>query len=329
MKLLFITDTHIRGTSPKNRKDNFPESLQRKIDEIISAANELKVDAVLHGGDFFDTPNPSLSVCLQFIPAFMRSKAPVYTIAGNHDIFGHNPDTLPRTMLGFLSGLGTIRLLGSGEKTCLKNEELCIQISGQHYHYDMDRRSAELDYCITKDDGCDYALHMVHGMLYNKTLPFVHTVIDDIVHTEADVTLCGHNHLGFEPVDYQGKLFLNPGSISRLSNHRVELIRHPSAILLDFSPQGVSYEYIYLKAALKGEEVLDRSALEKAAFQEEKLAEFIREIRTSGDFKHSALDEIIQAVADRNNVSEGIRKETLKRIGIARERLEGKAGEEN
>ena len=29
-----MTDTHIRGTTPKNRKDNLPETLERKLNEI-------------------------------------------------------------------------------------------------------------------------------------------------------------------------------------------------------------------------------------------------------------------------------------------------------
>ena len=34
MKLLYLTDTHIRGTSPKNRLDDYYESLKEKLKEI-------------------------------------------------------------------------------------------------------------------------------------------------------------------------------------------------------------------------------------------------------------------------------------------------------
>ena len=101
MRLLYITDTHIRGTSPQNRKDNFPETLQLKFKEVISLAQKYDVLALLHGGDLFDTPSPSLAVCANFIPILAAAGVPLYAIAGNHDLFGHNPSTLERTMLGF------------------------------------------------------------------------------------------------------------------------------------------------------------------------------------------------------------------------------------
>ena len=36
MKFLFFTDSHIRGTTPKNRKDNFYETLKTKLLEITN-----------------------------------------------------------------------------------------------------------------------------------------------------------------------------------------------------------------------------------------------------------------------------------------------------
>ena len=44
---------------------------------------------------------------------------------------------------------------------------------------------------------CDYAIHMVHGMLLDRASfpgPF-YTLVEQIWETEADFTLAGHNHL--------------------------------------------------------------------------------------------------------------------------------------
>ncbi|HLS54237.1 MAG TPA: metallophosphoesterase, partial [Tissierellaceae bacterium] len=62
MKLLFFTDTHIRGTTPKNRKDDFPEALERKLYEVLDLINKENIDYVLHGGDLFDRPDLSVSI---------------------------------------------------------------------------------------------------------------------------------------------------------------------------------------------------------------------------------------------------------------------------
>jgi DNA repair exonuclease SbcCD nuclease subunit len=100
MRFLFFTDDHKRGTSPENRTDNFPATLVRKLKELVEIAQEYEVDYILHGGDFFDVPSPAISVCADFLEVYQQFSVPVFAIPGNHDLFGHNTATLPRTMLG-------------------------------------------------------------------------------------------------------------------------------------------------------------------------------------------------------------------------------------
>ena len=66
MRLLFLTDTHIRGTTPKNRKDNLPETLENKFKEIANIIEDYNIDFVLHGGDLFDRPDASVSIVANF-----------------------------------------------------------------------------------------------------------------------------------------------------------------------------------------------------------------------------------------------------------------------
>ena len=110
MKFLFFTDSHIRGTTPKNRKDNFYETLKTKLLEITNISKKLDVDYILHGGDWFDRPDISPSIVREFAIIIKTFEKPIYTIAGNHDIYGHNPDTIGRTMLGLLEGTGMVTL---------------------------------------------------------------------------------------------------------------------------------------------------------------------------------------------------------------------------
>ncbi|NLH28005.1 MAG: serine/threonine protein phosphatase, partial [Syntrophomonadaceae bacterium] len=44
MRLLYFTDDHKRGTSPENRKDNFPQTLLTKLNEVVKIAKEQEVD---------------------------------------------------------------------------------------------------------------------------------------------------------------------------------------------------------------------------------------------------------------------------------------------
>ncbi len=323
MKLLYITDTHLRGNNPRNRMDDFPAALKAKLQEIVELAAELEVDYLLHGGDVFDLPSPSLAVVSGFTDILQEMQIPIYAIAGNHDLFAYNPATLERTMIGFLDRLGLLRLLKPGEPVYLKNKNVTLQLTGQHFHYEIDRRDARADYCVAKRN-CDVAVHMVHGMLLRKVIypGAAYTLVEHVApYTQADFTLGGHAHLGFRDVEYDGRLFVNPGAIARLSALVQELDRRPQAVLLDFTGSKPVCRHIVLKSARPGAEVLDRSRLNKTAFQEEKLHQFIQEVRSSGDYQGSSLEDIIQTIADRQNLDNHVREEALKRLSAAREEL--------
>ncbi|HEX9063276.1 MAG TPA: metallophosphoesterase, partial [Clostridia bacterium] len=96
MKFIFLTDTHIKGSNPKSRKDNFYETLKMKFNEVGEICDRVGADYILHGGDWFDRPDVSPAVVKDFAQIIMNFKRPVFTVAGNHDIYGHNPGTLGR-----------------------------------------------------------------------------------------------------------------------------------------------------------------------------------------------------------------------------------------
>lgn len=328
MRLLYLTDTHIRGTTPQNRRDNFPEALKAKLREVVRLANELEVHAVLHGGDFFDLPNPTLQVCAEFLEILRGLEAPLYVVAGNHDLFGQNPESLGRTMLGFLARLGWLRLLAPGEPVYLEAEGVRVQLTGQHFHYDLDRRDPVHDYVVRKRS-CDVAIHMVHGMLVER--PFFPgaccTLVERIAATEADYTLSGHAHLGFGDICLDGRYFINPGALARLTVLPGELERTPQVVLLDFGGPAPHHRRIPLASAAPGREVLDRSRLLVSAFREEKLARFVQVVRESGGLEALALDQIIAAIAERHGVEEEVRQEALRRLTLAHETLAAGEGE--
>jgi DNA repair exonuclease SbcCD nuclease subunit len=111
VKVLVFTDTHIRGTTPQNRIDDFPDILKNKLLEVKDIIKEEDVDLILHAGDLFDRPDTAPAVVSEFIKILREFTAPIYTVAGNHDLYGHNPNTLSRTMLGILDASGIVNLI--------------------------------------------------------------------------------------------------------------------------------------------------------------------------------------------------------------------------
>ncbi|KEO81053.1 metallophosphoesterase family protein [Tumebacillus flagellatus] len=322
MKLLFLTDTHIRASSPQNRTDDFVATLKMKFREVNEIAKREGVQAILHGGDLFDIPSPSLAVCGDFVQIMGEAGVPTYGIAGNHDIFGHNPDTLPRTMLGFLDRIGIYRLIHPGQPLFLDHGGVKIQVTGQHYHYDLDRRDPRLDYCIDRVEA-DFGIHLVHGMLMDRAFMegVAHTRVDQILDTKADLTLCGHNHLGWPEVKHDGKIFYNPGGFVRLSNHPSDAARRPQVLILDFTSGRLEIKKIKLQSAPPGEECLDRSQNEEAAFAAQRLADFVQGIKAAGDYKVIDIGAIIDEIAGREGLPNHVREEAMHRIASAQERL--------
>jgi exonuclease SbcD len=96
MRLLFLTDTHIRTASMRSRLDTILDTLEEKLREVAAQAREYHVDAVIHGGDLFDRPDVSVQTVARFATLLADFPVPIYVVAGNHDIFAHNPKTLPR-----------------------------------------------------------------------------------------------------------------------------------------------------------------------------------------------------------------------------------------
>ncbi|AGB41542.1 DNA repair exonuclease [Halobacteroides halobius DSM 5150] len=318
MKVLVMSDTHIRGTTPSRRTDNFKKTLINKLQEVKEIAQEEKIDFILHAGDVFDRPNPAPSVVNDFLKVLSSYPIPIYVVAGNHDLYGHNPDTLSRTMLGVLINSGVLNLIE--EPITLTKDKLKLQLSGKHFDYNVDTDGSA--YMINKEQEVDYALHMIHGMLLDR--PFFdqgYTLIEDVT-TEADIIISGHYHLGFGEQEFNGTKFVNPGSLVRMSADIKEINRQPQVAIIELDSE-IMVKFRKLTSAKPGGDVLDRSALEAAKFREKKLADFTQTIKAAGEFKYFSVEQILEQVASNEQIDDNVKKEALNRISQAQEKLGG------
>lgn len=330
MKFLFFTDTHIRGNNPQNRIDDFVQTLNVKLREVFEIAKNEEVDIILHGGDIFDRPDISPALVREFVLLLNDYTFPLYAVAGNHDIYGQNPNTLNRTMLGLLDSIGIIKIIKPGEKIYFKDDLIKIQLTGQSYFYGIDRGDRSESYIVQKDSDVDFAIHMVHGMLLKK--PFFegmdYTLIEEISTTQADITLSGHYHSGFNSVQIENKYFLNPGGLVRINNSMNEFLRMPKIYIINIENKDLSIEEIPLKCAQQGDKVLDRSKIEAFSFKEKKLAEFMQSIYSTGQYNTINLNNIINEISHQDNIKTDVIQEALRRIGLAQENLGEKGNED-
>ncbi|MDY3119152.1 MAG: metallophosphoesterase [Peptoniphilus sp.] len=322
MKFLYFTDSHIRGTNPKSRTDSFFHTVKTKLQEINATAKKEQVDYILHGGDLFDRPDVSVSVMNEILPILTDFPVPIYAISGNHDIYGHNPVTLPRTMMGLLDTLGIVHLINN-RRLLLKDGTTTVQLTGAPYIYGIDREENRSLYIVNdRDASADYAIHMVHGFLMTGSTKamFAHTSIEDILATKADLTLSGHFHDGFALTEINGKLFVNPGAMVRISNSTTELKRRPKILIIDVHKNTADIREHYLQSARAGSEVLDRTEMEMHKFKRQELAEFKESIERSGDYDRINFFDLLTDISTSEKLDPSIKEEAMTRIAHVQER---------
>lgn len=330
-RFVFVTDTQHRGTNPRNRKDDFVAASLLKVREIGDIARTHKVDAVLHGGDFWDYALPAPNVAAMYISAWRDAlgNTPLYVVPGNHDELGHNPEIIHRTMLGFGAKLGLYRLL-TQEPVVLEKDGLSVQITGQAYHFDIDRRDPRLDY-VPLVKVADKAIHIVHGMLVREPLypgaPYtpISAIWDQ---TEADLTLAGHNHLGFPLTEHKGKLFYSPGALVRVKKDPRDMNRQVVAVLIEVTKSGIAITDIPLKSARPAEEVfvMEEKTDPEAEERQARLRAFIEAVKESGRRPGEDVMTYITRLAQEGRFAPEVVAEAKRRLSLVQERMQ-KRGE--
>lgn len=313
-KFLFVTDSHVKGVSPKSRKDDFFGAVLEKLEEVGEIAEREGVNAVLFGGDLFDRPDPSPSVVSAVCSILARYPVPILAVAGNHDIYGYSPDTISRSMIGILFSAGILFPLEMmadhnsiwGSKDA-DGKDFYVEVTGCHSHYDLDKsgRDPLLDYSPRPrvDNDRTVCIHLVHGFLSKverlESIP--HTMISDIYGTKANVLLAGHEHTGFGVVHHGRTIFCNPGALGRVSAAVGEINRTVQVALVDV--RGVNdYDVSLLPVACArpADEVLDREGIEEEKRQQEQMAAFLSDI-TGFDVQTTNPFEVMRAIADKEN----------------------------
>ncbi|MGM0471697.1 MAG: metallophosphoesterase family protein [Bacillota bacterium] len=324
MKLLVLTDTHIRGTTPQNRLDDFPLALQDKLLEVQEIAQREDVDLILHAGDMFDRPDTAPSVVSEFVQILRGFDCPIYVVAGNHDLYGQNPTTLPRTMLGLLGASGIVELLNLNQVEIIESDGITLQLEGTPYYYNLDSQEGLTDYLLDKRSNVDYAIKVIHGMLLAQpfSIEMNHTLLDDIKETEADITISGHYHTGFGVEKLAAdKYALNPGSLVRIGAYPSELKRQPQVAIIELTADNIDIKLVPLSEAQAGKDVLDRSQIEWNEHRKQKLADFTQDIRGAGEFNFLEVKEILEELASNKDLSTEVKEEARARIAQAEEKL--------
>jgi len=203
----------------------------------------------------------------------------------------------------------------------LDGESSSVALSFQPYSHEIDKDG--FGYSPQNPIGNHFKIHTAHGMLLDHDpIVFDRYTYVGTVETEADLVLCGHDHLGFGRYDRaDGKTFLNPGAICRLSASEAEIERTVNVALITVENNKLKdIEMIPLQSAKPGEEVLDRSRIEAEQKRQYAMEEFSALIQDKdGGQALVDVNAIVEAIAKKENYEPEVIRIALEKIGEAKE----------
>ncbi len=341
MKILCVGDIHERESQPVNRVDDWQETLDRKAAEILKIAKDRNVTAILQTGDFTDSTKMSdeyqTKVLKRWSPVNIyglvtklatgeiterdlikefKKGIPMIGIVGNHDQYGGTMQGFEKTALHYLSTVGLVSFVTKDKPVYFTDPKsgLKVAITGCHYQRDIDNENGRDDYVVNEKLG-DYHIHLVHGMLTTKSVGniYEHTMIDEISHTKADLTISGHDHLGFETTEKDGKLFANPGAITRLKSSAAEQARVPQVMEIEITKEdGIKLTMIPLASANNGLAVLSTKKRDLKRDIEGRIEAIQETLEGKNEESQETILDLIQEV-ERTTLSEDIHNQTIRK----------------
>lgn len=264
MKILYLTDTHDMGRNPGARIDDYHGAILNKFDEAFKVAIKEKVDAVVHGGDWFHYPKVANTIYNQHqrkLRKLRKKKIPVYVVPGNHDLYGYSLDTIDQTSLGSFMHAGLVKLLTRDKSYMIDDGQVKVSIHGREYSIDIDDDPTK-DYQINVNTKADFNFLFSHGMLLDKPFhPDVKCTLTKDVITDADYVFNGHYHPGWKTHSIHHTTFVNIGSTGRDEGSVDNIKRKPKYAIIEVTPNGVHIDVREYKCAQEGKDVFDRTQI--------------------------------------------------------------------
>ena len=298
MKYGFYTDPHMMGINPMNRIDDYPKTIVKKCNEVYDICSDEKVDAILCGGDLFNSHKVySYELISSFVDVLKKHKIKTYFIIGQHDLYGYNKESYDTSVLKFASNMG------DGLFECVVDKlELGDTIIHACHVFDdiVDKISA-----VEKSD--KFQIMIAHCLLNDKVKVYDVIKTDSLPSSNLDLILSGDLHTGYKFHKIGRTHFYNPGSLSRTKCSR-ENVRDIKFAIFDTNDIANLKEYV-LKTALPMDVVFNKEALLKMDEIKDKLeknANIDNFVKMVNDFEVDAVDiyDLIDLVGKQSNESD-------------------------
>jgi DNA repair exonuclease SbcCD nuclease subunit len=255
---ILTADWHIRESVPTCRTDNFYKTQKKKLSFIAELANKYEIPIIL-AGDLFHKWKTSPRIESLIIEQLKKTKQYLIAIPGNHDLPAHNVKEIKRSSYNVIYQTGLIR----------KDHEN-FQAYTFPYGKEIEnnkRKNTKLKICIA------------HQLTYDIKKPWADCQADSATkllkkYNGYDLILTGDNHQSFTR-KYEGKLLVNPGSITRQTAGQIDF--KPS-VYIWYSDNTVKRVFLPIE-----KDVINREHLKKAEERSKKLETFIETLKNNKD----------------------------------------------
>jgi DNA repair exonuclease SbcCD nuclease subunit len=283
--ILFVGDVHLSDTTPRSRKDDYTAAILKKLAQVADISKGY--DAVVFVGDIFHKKRPdrnSHALVQNFIDVLKAyPKNSTYSIIGNHDIRGGNLKTLSEQPLGVVFKTGFLKYLDRDMLFSFK--DCTVQLSPLQFTYDNETNLEAFN--VNRISGADYVVRVSHvavlpGGLSPNIYHMPHVPLQDIwaANQNWDLMINGHVHKGSEPMEYNGKVFINTGSICRGALTEYALEKVPHVVGVTFGKSGMKFKFHKLKVA-SAKEVFKVEEKERKKALNKDLESFVKSIQDS------------------------------------------------
>jgi DNA repair exonuclease SbcCD nuclease subunit len=295
-KYLYFQDGHAKGKNSINRTGDYFSDWLLKFDELLFIAKENKVDAILDGGDLFDSPIVSYSVCDAIVDRIEKAELEYHCLFGNHSERYHSKEhSFDTTLAHVLRRSRNFKYLN---KDKFGGDNSVIR--GIEYKHNIEEEIKEEGIIFENKYKDCWKIAITHAFICPESFPYASHVVCNDIKTNADLVLVAHYHKAWQEKvgDTQ---YLDIGCFGR--NSITEANIEPSCVLLD--TQKRSWEVIKLTSAKRGQDVFDLKKIQELKNKEADIDVFIQSLE-SVSFQGQSIEGIIKNVAKEDNTKQEV-----------------------
>jgi DNA repair exonuclease SbcCD nuclease subunit len=302
-KFIIYGDLHLSGKNSENYISDYYTDTLTLFKEILSIAKENNGEAIISGGDNFDSEIMSLPITDVFIDLVEKNEIPLFSIWGNHEEFGHSVETSESTTLKHV--FKRCKLINHLD--ILEGKDYVI--FGKDYYHNIEEDLLNNGWVVDKKYNKKLKIGIVHGFLtLTPFLPQVLHIPISKLESNLDIIFSSHNHTPFTKIIDDIK-FINLGAIGRRDISEIDI--EPNIVLLDSEKR--STKVIKLKSAKPKEEIFDLTKIKQIKNFENDIEKFIASLNTTNFTSLDLLGQI-KEIGKKQKVDKEIIEEVENRI---------------